>query len=156
MKNDVSTVIDRTALIENIISGIILKYTAPRDEAFNFFWDILLDSSVMPLGSKLKAVMVISQSLNIKLKSNSLHNVLSYRNAFAHHELSSHQVVLVGKTPKDDKVHCELQVIKSSGKLERVPREVALEKFNKHYAIAKKSLIELRSAVENELSKTSF
>ena len=117
MENDVSKVIDRTALIENILNQVILNYSAPRKDAFNFFWDVLLDSSIMPLGSKVKVAMAISQELNIKLKQDSLHKVLSYRNAFAHHSLNSHPTLAVGKTPEEDKAYYSFQVIKNSGKI---------------------------------------
>lgn len=130
MDNDVSKVIDRTALIENILNQIILNYSAPRKDAFSFFWDILLDSSIMALGSKVRVAMAISQELKIKLKQDSLHKVLSYRNAFAHHSLNSHPTLAIGKTPEDDRSFYSLQVITNSGNTERKSREDALEEFN--------------------------
>jgi len=147
MDNDVSKVIDRTALIENILNQIILNYSAPRKDAFSFFWDILLDSSIMALGSKVRVAMAISQELKIKLKQDSLHKVLSYRNAFAHHSLNSHPTLAIGKTPDDDRSFYSLQVMTNSGKTERKSREDALKEFNNHFEIAKKSLLELRDAI---------
>lgn len=38
-------VIDRTALIENIINQIIEAFCQPRKEPFMFFWNVILDSS---------------------------------------------------------------------------------------------------------------
>jgi len=147
MDRDVSKVIDRTALIENLLNQVIVNFTAPRKDAFPFFWDILLDSSIMPLGSKVKVAMAISQKVNVKMKRDSLHKILSYRNTFAHHNLNSHPTLAVGKTPDDDKAFYSLQVIKNSGKTERKSREAALEEFNKHFDIAKETLVELLDAV---------
>ena len=94
--------------------------------------------------------MAISQQLNIKLNQDSLHKVVYYRNAFAHHALYSHPTLLVGKTPDEDEQHCMLHVIKNSGKTERKRRQDALKEFNKQYEVAKKSLVELRDAIKNE------
>lgn len=151
MDNDVSQVIDRTYIIENILNQVILNYCSPRKEAFEFFWNILLDSSIVSLWSKIRAAMAISQRLRVKLNQDSLHKVVSFRNAFAHHGLNSHPTVDVGKTPDDDECHYMLQIIKQSGKMERKSRKDALEEFNKYYEIAKASLIELRDAIKNEI-----
>ncbi|MCG2750383.1 MAG: hypothetical protein L6301_00885 [Desulfobacteraceae bacterium] len=148
MKNDVSQVIDRTDLIENILNQIIEKYTSPRKDAFEFFWTILLDSSIMPLGSKIKVVMAISQRIKFKLNSDPLHKVVSYRNAFAHHGLNAHPTVLVGKTPEEDELQYILHIIKQSGKTERKSREAALDEFNANYETAKKALVDLLDSVK--------
>ena len=150
MDNDVSQVIDRTDLIENLLNQVIYQYSAPRKEAFEFFWDILLDSSIMPLGSKIKVVMAISQRLNVKLKPDPLHKVISFRNAFAHHGLKSHPTLLIGENPDKDEFQYMLQTIKQSGKTERKNRNAALDEFNAHYVVAKKSLVELLNALKNE------
>jgi hypothetical protein len=147
LDNDISKVIDRTALIENILNQVILNYTCPRKEASVFFWDILLDSSIIPLSSKVKVAMAIAQELNIRLKLDSLHKVLSYRNAFAHHSLNSHPTIIVGKTPDHNRAFYSLKVINNSGKIERKSRDAVLEEFDKHFEIAKKSLLELCDAV---------
>ena len=147
MDSDVSKVIERTALIENIIDQIIINYTNPREEVYGFFMEILLDSSIMPLGSKVKVVMAISQQFETKLDKNSLHEVLSYRNAFAHHSLNSHPTIIASDTPEKSDGYYSLQVIKSSGKTERTPREVAYQNFNKYYGKAKESLLALREKV---------
>ncbi len=143
MENDVSQVINRTALIENILDQVIIKYVSPRQEAYEFCWNVLLDSSIMQLGSKLKVVMAISEQLNIKLKKDTLHKVLSYRNAFAHHALNSHATLVVGKTPSEDRLDYMLHILSSSGKTERKSREDALEEFNQYYEVAKKELTTL-------------
>ena len=150
MDNDVSQVIDRTDLVENLLNQVIHKYSSPRKEAFDFFWNILLDSSIIPLGSKIKLVMAISQELDIKLKHDSLHKIVSFRNAFAHHSLNSHQTIFVGKNPDEDQHYYMLQIITQSGKTKRIRREEALREFNNHYEIAKESLVELLEKIKNE------
>lgn len=150
MDNDLSQVVDRTALIENLLNQVILKYSSPRKEAFEFFWNILLDSSIMPLGSKIKAVMAISQQFGVKLKQDSLHKVVSLRNAFAHHALDSHTTFVVGQTPDKSKEYYMLQTISHSGKTSQIRRDLALGEFNNHFKIAKETLIQLRDTVKIE------
>ncbi len=147
MDSDVSKVVDRTAHIENILNQVIINFTSPRKDAYHFFWGILMDSSIMPLGSKVKVAVAISQEVNVKLKKDSLHKVLQYRNAFAHHSINSHPTLAVGKTQENDKAFYALHVIENSGNIKTISREAALEKFNKHFNIAKETLLELRDAV---------
>ena len=64
--DDVIQVINRTALIENLLNQVIEKYSCPRKEVFEFFWDVVLDSSIMSLGAKVKVAMAISQELAVK------------------------------------------------------------------------------------------
>lgn len=49
---DLVDVINRTALIENILNQVIEAFCEPRQEPFMFFWNVILDSSIMPMGSK--------------------------------------------------------------------------------------------------------
>jgi hypothetical protein len=150
MDNDVSQVIDRADLIENIINQIIHRYSSPRKEVFEFYWNVLLDSSILPLGSKIKVVMAIAQRLEFKINPESLHKVVSYRNAFAHHRTSAHPTIIVGKTPEEDEVKYMLQIIRQSGKTDRMSRGHALNDFNKHYKSAKEALVSLLAEVKND------
>jgi len=150
--NDVSLIIDRTALIENILNQIIHGYTSPRKDAFEFFWNVVLDSSVMQLGSKIKVAMAISQELNAKLDENSLHKVISYRNAFAHHDTNAHPVITFGKAG-DDQINYMLHIMKSSGKIKKECRNKALIEFNNNYKKAKESLIVFLDTIKELHSK---
>jgi hypothetical protein len=150
LDNDVSQVIDRTALIENMLNQVILNYAAPRKDAFELYWDVLLDSSIMPLGSKLRVAMAISQRLNIKIDQDSLHKVVTYRNAFAHHPLDSHPTLVVGKTPDEDEQILMLHIVRQSGKTDRKSRDQALNEFNSSYELAKTSLSELLNAIKRD------
>lgn len=142
--NDITYVIDRTAHIENLLDQIITNFTCPRNDAFFFFWQVMLDSSILPLGAKIKAVMAISHECDLKINQNSLHAVISYRNAFAHHSSNAHPMFVVGATPEEDKLHYNLHIIKSSGKTEIKNLSEALEAFNKEFLDAKNSLMPLR------------
>lgn len=95
-------VIDRTAHIENLMNQVIEGYCGPRKDRFDFFWSILLDSSIMPLGGKVRAVSAIAQQLKFKVDASQLHNILPLRNAFAHHDTSSHPLMVVGRTPRTE------------------------------------------------------
>jgi len=152
---DLLHVIDRTALIENILNQIIEVFCEPRQEPFMFFWNVILDSSIMPMGSKVKVVAAIAQEMNVKLDQKSIHGVMALRNAFAHHPLDSHPVVTVGKTPAEDESHFQLQILSNSGKLSRKRRKDALDEFNSSYKLAKASLVGLRDTVKASRSTSA-
>ena len=151
MENDVSLVIDRTDLIENLLNQIIVKYLSPRKEVFPFFWNVFLDGSMTSLGTKVRLGILISKEIEFKLKLEAIRKVVNLRNAFAHHGLHSHPTYIVGKTPEEDKHSYQLQVITSSLKIKRMPREEALEEYNINYDSAKKTLVEMLKALENNL-----
>lgn len=143
-------VIDGTALVENLLNQIIEGYCQPRRDRFDFFWSILLDSSILPLGGKVKAVSAIAQQLKFKVDASQLHNILSLRNAFAHHETDSHPLFVVGKTPAQSSAHYQLHIISSSGKVTRKRREDALKEFRVAYKAAKANLVELVQLVKGK------
>ena len=143
--HDVADVVDRTASVENIINQVIVAFCEPQD-SFGFFWNVILDSSVMPLGSKVKVVSAIAHEVKFKLSRDAIHTVLALRNAFAHHPLNSHQVVVVAKNPDENHVFSQLQVLKGSGKIERMGREHAHAEFESSFKIAKESLVGLLAA----------
>jgi hypothetical protein len=145
---DLVHVIDRTALIENILNQIIEAFCDPRQVPFMFFWNVILDSAIMPMGSKVRVVTAIAQEMNVKLDQKSIHSVMSLRNAFAHHPSDSHPVLVVGKTPAEDESHFELQILSNSGKLSRKRRKDAFDEFNSSYNLAKASLVELLDRVK--------
>ena len=146
--HDVADIVDRTAHIENIINQVIEAFCEPRAEPYGFFWNVILDSSIMPLGSKVKVVSAIAHEVKFKLSRDEIHNVLALRNAFAHHPLNSHQVVVLAKNPGENRVYSQLQILKSSGKLERKTREHAHTEFNSSFKLAKESLVGLLTAIK--------
>jgi len=79
---DLTRVVNRTALIESLMGQVISNYLAPREEALFFMSEIMLNTSIMSLGSKAKVVMAVAQSLDFKLDKNSLLRIISLRNAF--------------------------------------------------------------------------
>ena len=146
--NDVSQVIDRTALIENILNQIVVNYTGPRKDSFMFFWTVLLDSSVMPLGAKVKVVMSIAQELNFKINPSGLHKLISLRNSFAHHSLNSHPVVYVEKDRSKNEIHNTLHVLSQSGKVQAKTRTEALAEFNELFKKCKVEVLELNERIQ--------
>jgi hypothetical protein len=147
---DLERIVARTALIENMLNQVVTNYCAPRKDLHNFFWDVLLDSSVMPIGSKVKVAMAISQKLRQKLNRNSLHKVMSLRNAFAHHSIDSHPVFMVKRPPDEGSVRYELQVLDNEGRLTRTPRTEAVEQFDTAYEQARESLRALLAAIKKQ------
>lgn len=148
-------VVDRTAHIENLMNQVIEGYCGPRQDRFDFFWSILLDSSIMPLGGKVRAVSAIAQQLKFEVNTSQLHNILSLRNAFAHHATNSHPLIVVGRTPERNSPHYQLNIISSSGKITRKKREEALKEFRAAYKTAKKNLVEFISVVKEHNARYS-
>lgn len=147
-QSDLVYVVDRAALIENILNQVIEEFCEPREDRFNFFWNVVLDSSIMPMGSKVKVASAIAQELDFKLAHDSLHKVMSLRNAFAHHNTGSHPVISVGKTEEESQVHYELQILNNSGKLCLKRRDDALLEFNDAFSVGKESLLALKAAIK--------
>lgn len=112
-----------------------------------FFWDLVLDGSIMPIGSKAKVAMAVAQKLQYKLDQNAIHQVMALRNAFAHHETGSHPVYKVGKTEAENEVNFHLQVITNSGTITLKRRQEAHDEFIRCYNAAKKSLIDLLAII---------
>ena len=148
---DIVDVIDRAAVIENLINQIIVGYCKPRKEAWRFMWSIVLDTSVMTLGAKVKVVMAVSHEMEFKLDKNSLHRVIELRNAFAHHASDAHPVLVVGGTPEEDTSHLEFWVLATSGKISRIKRHKAFDEFNAAYRAARESLVQLKSMLDDAL-----
>ncbi|MHB1232900.1 MAG: hypothetical protein ACYCZQ_10040 [Burkholderiales bacterium] len=151
--SDLVHVVDRAALIENILNQVIEDFCEPRKEPFMFFWNVILDSSVMPMGSKVKVAAAIAQELDFKLEQDALHKVMALRNAFAHHKTGSHPVISVGKTEEDSEIHYELQVLSNAGKLSRKRRDDALSDFNAAFLAAKESLVALKDCIKVRRAK---
>lgn len=144
---DIIDVIDRADLIENIINQIIVDYCKPRKEAWEFMWSIVLDTSVMALGAKVKVVMAVSHEMGFALDRNPLHRVIALRNAFAHHASDAHSVLAVGRTRAEDTSYRELWVLEGSGKVSRIKRDEAFAEFNVAYSAARESLVRLKALI---------
>ena len=150
---DVVDVIDRVALIENVINQVIVGYCKPRKAAWEFMWSVVLDTSVMALGAKLKVVLAISHEMSHKLDKDSLHRVIALRNAFAHHASNAHPIYAEGRTPEQDSTYLQLCVLEGSGKIARVKRHEAFAEFNMAYRKARESLVHLKNLVRERYER---
>ena len=144
---DVVDVIDRTALIENVLNQIIAGYCAPRKAAEEFMWSVVLDSSVMPLGSKIKVALAVAHELEFRLNRDALHKVVALRNAFAHHATTAYPAINLGARPEQTTTHFELWVLEGSGKIARLKRHEAFADFNRAYRAARQSVAALKDLV---------
>jgi hypothetical protein len=147
---DVVNVIDRVAYIENIINQVIVGYCKPRNDAWEFMWSIVLDTSIMPLGAKVKVAMAAAHELGFDLERNALHRVIALRNAFAHHASNAHPVLSVGRTPEEDSSYYQFWVLEGSGKISRIKRHDAFTEFNQAYIKARDSLIKLKDIISEK------
>lgn len=148
IENDVVEVIDKTALIENIINQIIISFCRPRNDIFDFMWNVLLDTSVMSLGAKIKVIFAISTRINFKINQNTLHKIIEYRNAFAHHSSDAHPVLVVSRAGGFSSQYNHLLVLRGSGKVDTIKRHEAFKSFNSSYIIARDSLIALKKQID--------
>jgi hypothetical protein len=145
---DVVEVIDRAALVENMFNQVIVGYCRPPRGACEFMWSVVLDTSVMSLGAKVRVVLAVAQEMRIAVEKDALHSVISLRNAFAHHATHAHPVLEVPAKRGDKTVaYKELWVLGSSGKIRRLPRHEALADFTAQYEKARTSLTELIDAI---------
>ena len=149
---DLTRVINRTSLIESLMGQVISNYLAPREEALFFMSEIMLNTSIMSLGSKAKVVMAVAQSLDFKLDKNSLLRIVSLRNAFAHHATNANPVVVFSDDPKDGHGYLSFWLLNSSGEIEMIKRHEAFEEFNTAYPLARESLKNLLGHVSAHLT----
>jgi hypothetical protein len=129
------------------VNQAIEKYCSPRKDAFPFFWNVIFDSSIIPMGSKIKVAMAIAQETSFELKDDPLHRLISYRNAFAHYAVDAHPMILVAKDPEKDETRYMLHTISNSGRIKRISREEALKEFDTCYDQAKQTLVEFCKAI---------
>jgi hypothetical protein len=148
MKSDLEHVIDRTAHIENILDQIILSYCMPSEERQRFFWQVILNSSIMSLASKVRVAAAIGQELDLNPDVAALHRVMALRNAFAHHATDAHGVFVVGTTKDEGHGQFELHVLSNSGTIMRMTRQEALSEFDVRFSDAKQSLVALKDATK--------
>lgn len=149
-ESDVSYVINRTATLENIMNQIIYAYCQPSKNADNFFWDVILDSSIMSLGAKVKAVCAIAFQSSFKMDSAVFHKAISLRNAFAHHSVDAHQMYIAGREKGTGESISMLQVLKSNGNLELMERRSARARFELEYTNARAILVKLMTHISRD------
>jgi hypothetical protein len=143
MDDELAHIVNRTSLIESLLNQAIVEFCNPEKVEFDFFWTVLLNSSIMTIAGKVKVANAISQRLNTKLDNAALQDVMKYRNAFAHHRTNSHPVITVGAAQEVTQVHYTLLIISQSGKVTNERREDALARFDSSCEAAKKSLVGL-------------
>lgn len=149
---DVIRVLNRTSHIENLLNQVIEKFCAPRKDVIPFFWNVVLHSSIMQLGAKIKLANAIAQELGTSVNGDPIHKLIAARNAFAHSEINSHPILTVHPEPGNDTVHYTLHVISNSGKSRWKPREEVLREFDECFELASQSLVKLRDSVLERLS----
>lgn len=150
---DLVLVIDRAGLIENLFNQIISDYLAPREHAWHFMWSVVLDTSVMPLGAKLKVVAAIAYELNYTFPWKALNDVIQYRNSFAHNTTDAHPVISFGKTDEETTSYNLLYTLNAQGKLKKIKRHEAFELFNASYKASKAALVELKDLVKKQIAE---
>jgi hypothetical protein len=151
--DDVAKAINRTALIENLLNQIITVYFVSRNDTRMFFWDTILDSSIMPIGPKIKVVTAIAHKMRIKFKHDRLHKLIACRNEFAHHKTHSHPILHLAKDPEEQgELRFYLKVLRISGVIDKIHRQRALDEFSLFYEQTKDELINLRDQINKSLA----
>lgn len=148
-EEDLGEVIDGADHVENLLNQVIHDYSSPSENRHSFFWEVLLDSSVLPLGSKVKVASAIAHELEYKLDRDSLHKVIALRNAFAHHRRQSHPLITFGVAEDDHQVDFNLLTISNTGKVQRKKRTDAMVEFRACFRAAHETLVELINLIRS-------
>jgi hypothetical protein len=152
-KSNIELVIDRLSTIENNLDQIISNFIRPKESSFHFFWDVMLDSSILPIGSKIRLCVAIAQNLQIKVNPTTLHKLIALRNAFAHQGSNENPIYVIGKTDEDTEAFNALKVISQSGRISLTKREKAFEEFNENYRKSLDILLEIKEKLKEHESK---
>ncbi|MBB3118113.1 hypothetical protein [Pseudoduganella violacea] len=150
---DLVMVINRAGHIENLFNQIISDYVGPREHAWYFMWSVVLDTSVMPLGAKLKVVAAIAHELNYKFPWKESNDVIQYRNSFAHNTSDAHPVLSIGTTDEETTSYNLLYTLNAQGVLRKVKRHEAFTLFNESYKTSKAALVELKDLVQKQIAE---
>jgi hypothetical protein len=142
-KSDLIEVIDNAALIENYLDQIITEFYRPAPERFFSFQWILLNSSVMSLGAKIKVVLAIAHEVDFDINIQPVQEVIRVRNAFAHHSTNAHPVFVVEKKSDEFSQYQELHLINASGKLKKLRRSEAFSAFKNAFEKSSLGLVDL-------------
>ena len=149
---DLVLVINRAGHIENLFNQIISDYCSPREHAWHFMWSVVLDTSVMSLGAKLKVVLAVAHELEFKLPREALTKVVQLRDSFAHNTTDAHPIMAVGKTEEESTTYNVFYTLDSNGVLKRSKRHDAFKLFNESYETAQPSLLALRDLVKDQIA----
>lgn len=139
-------VIDRLIQIEYVTNDIILEFFKPEQK--QVFNDILLNSSVVDFGGKIKVLKNIGVS---KITIEKLRKIVSIRNGFAHASFSEFVTVSVQKD-KNGNEDIELEawstisVMNSQGD---ISKKAASDYLNEFYDLNKKLRVELDEFLES-------
>jgi hypothetical protein len=134
---ELAFVIDRTNYIEFTLKSILTKYIAAGDDRRTFVNDILLHSSIIGFGQKIKLLhYIIDREKWPKIDVNHFHTVLNIRNAFAHSDTVNQHIHINLRNDGTSEVVDIFQLldtISSSGKYRKVKRKDALDEFTQSF-----------------------
>jgi hypothetical protein len=156
---DLAAVIDGAAIIELLFDQVILLFYQPQQQ--EHFSALVLSSSVLPLGTKLKIVSGIAAQKKHTLSNDSIHRVLELRNAFAHHSTGANVEIQMPsidsevsiifdenlRPTSDSPLKYFLHVVDGKGRVKKTARDEALSQFQKHQPLARKELERLVQAI---------
>lgn len=92
-QKEIGYIIDMTNYIEKQLKKIISHFIQPNFKKSYFVEKILLHNNIIDLGGKLRIYFYICKVNNWKIKSkNAYHNLLRYRNGFAHNDTTTKKV----------------------------------------------------------------
>ena len=132
-------VVEQTKNIEMMLDDIILDYIAPKNMTFTR--DIILNSSLISIGNKIKILRTICNQLNEKQDFVDLYKLVNIRNVFAH-----------GKPfIEDEDGIFKLFEIKSDGKIDEIELDKLHDKFVDLFNHQMQILIKLHSKLRKQL-----
>lgn len=129
----IGDVIEKTKHIEYILNCIIGNFVSPKE--VGFFDNIILNSSIIPIGVKVKIIKTICKIHNEDYNLDNLHKLINLRNLFAHESSyvdSYDQGMLV-----------KINELKNDGSYNEKEFEETYKRFLKIYLEVKKGIIKL-------------
>jgi hypothetical protein len=153
-EKEIGWIIDRINYIEFLLKEIISYYIQPDKNKEKFVKDILLNNAIIALGSKIKLFLHICKVTGWKIKNpDNYHDILRYRNAFAHNDTVKINInISLGdkSNAKVNDVYMMLDRITSSGEFVQERRKDVIQKFTDTYVLIKKELDEIVQHIKSQ------
>ncbi len=122
--------------IEMALDNIILDYINPNE--IGFTRDVILNSSILSIGNKIKIIKTIFHELEVKQDFQDLHKLMNIRNVFAH-----------GKPYfEDEGMIFKLSEIKSDGKIQENELDKLYKEFIDLFNEQNQKLCKLQSKIK--------
>ena len=150
--DQIATVIDKTNYLELLITAIFEKCLLPANERYTFLLTRILHNSVTSFGAKVAVLMVMLEFekwKDLQKRAAVLHEVLRFRNAFAHTPTNLRRVVTATWADNPPEIISSQMIIESKvgNTLKSITRAEGFSQFSAAYEKALKVLDDITNKV---------